>query len=487
MAGVVLIQKFIQPGGKAYTGYVDYMDRPEAIGSRSDLRDYDIFGTYQEYMGNPEKSTGLFNDDEDYISSAEKEQMKKIFNQSGKQGGILYQTVLSFEPEWLKENGIMDSDGHIHEDLLREYTRIAVNTIQEKEDMKSFVWTAAIHYNTAHPHIHIAMVDPTPSWVPGHGRCRVNAEGDLYQRGKWKENTMEAAKSRIVNKVPCAVAVHRKGSGKNVHAHIVFSESELLSEPDIKIASRNMFYDENGKHCRTKKEILGEDGQIRPGCRILKKGEVYKTKYFKGKREDLKSNKNAHVFKQHYAEMLDLKVFDRDSYQLAQIKYGKGNPKENEIKEYNAGVQEYNRAVSEGIKKGVIAKEEAKLNTSALRDLRKRHRPVPGEEKIRYTYRLERILTVIDTLKGDLHAKLDKIAQKANMSLSMGIEKKPSVKEQLDRARQERDPETEQPKFINQGLSPRKKSVRDQLRGHRDRDDKPEPRKKADKGWDMDR
>lgn len=288
-------------------------------------------------------------------------------------------------------------------------------------------------------------------------------------------------------KVPCAVAVHRKGSGKNVHAHIVFSESELLSEPDIKIASRNMFYDENGKHCRTKKEILGEDGQIRPGCRILKKGEVYKTKYFKGKREDLKSNKNAHVFKQHYAEMLDLKVFDRDSYQLAQIKYGKGNPKENEIKEYNAGVQEYNRAVSEGIKKGVIAKEEAKLNTSALRDLRKRHRPVPGEEKIRYTSRLERILTAIDTLKEDLHAKLDKIAQKANMSLSMGIEKKPSVKEQLDRARQYKDPETEQPKFINQGLSPRKKSVRDQLRGHRDRDDKLEPRKKADKGWDMDR
>lgn len=200
MAGIVLVQKFIQPGGAAYKGYVDYMDRPEAISSRSDLRDYDIFGTYQEYMGNPEKSTGLFND-EDYISSAKKEQIKKIFNQSGKQGGILYQTVLSFEPEWLKENGIMDSDGHIHEDLLREYTRIAVNTIQEKEDMKSFVWTAAVHYNTAHPHIHIAMVDPNPSWIPGRGRCKVDAEGNLYQRGKWKESTMAAAKSRIVNKV----------------------------------------------------------------------------------------------------------------------------------------------------------------------------------------------------------------------------------------------------------------------------------------------
>ena len=200
MAGIVLVQKFIQPGGKAYKGYVDYMDRPEAIGSRSDLSDYDTFGTYQEYMGNPEKSTGLFNNG-DYISSEEKNQIKEIFNQSGKQGGILYQTVISFEPKWLQENGIMDDHEYIHEELLREYTRIAVNTIQEKENMKSFVWTAAVHYNTAHPHIHIAMVDPKPSWIPGHGRCRVNSEGDLYQRGKWRESTMEAAKSRIVNKV----------------------------------------------------------------------------------------------------------------------------------------------------------------------------------------------------------------------------------------------------------------------------------------------
>ena len=202
MAGIVLVQKFIQPGGTsmAYKGYVDYMDRPEAIGIHQDLEVYDIFGTYQEYMGNPEKSTGLFNE-QDYIKPKEKAQIKEIFNQAGNKGGILYQTVISFEPEWLKTNNIMNDDGYIHEDLLREYTRIAVNTIQEKEDMKSFVWTAAVHYNTAHPHIHIAMVDPEPSWVPGRGRCRVNANGELYQRGKWKESTMEAAKSRIVNKV----------------------------------------------------------------------------------------------------------------------------------------------------------------------------------------------------------------------------------------------------------------------------------------------
>ena len=53
---------------------------------------------------------------------------------------------------------------------------------------------------------------------------------------------------------------------------------------------RDMFYAENGKHVRTKKEILGEDGEIREGCRIVKKGEVYEKKLFTAKDERFKSN-----------------------------------------------------------------------------------------------------------------------------------------------------------------------------------------------------
>ena len=43
----------------------------------------------------------------------------------------------------------------------------------------------------------------------------------------------------------------------------------LLPEPDIKIASRRVFYDETCKRVRTKKEIIGEDGQIRKGCTVI--------------------------------------------------------------------------------------------------------------------------------------------------------------------------------------------------------------------------
>ena len=67
-------------------------------------------------------------------------------------------------------------------------------------------------------------------------------------------------------------ALHHNKRKTNYHIHLIFSERKLLPEPDIKIATRSVFYDETGKRVRTKKEITGEDGQIRKGCTVIKKG-----------------------------------------------------------------------------------------------------------------------------------------------------------------------------------------------------------------------
>ena len=69
----------------------------------------------------------------------------------------------------------------------------------------------------------------------------------------------------------------------NFHIHLIFSERQLLAEPVIKIATRNMFYDEHGNHVRTKKEILDEAGNIRKRCKVIGKGEVYEKKLFTSK------------------------------------------------------------------------------------------------------------------------------------------------------------------------------------------------------------
>ena len=60
--------------------------------------------------------------------------------------------------------------------------------------------------------------------------------------------------------VECVSALHHNKRKTNYHIHLIFSERERLPEPIEKTATRNMFYDKQGKHVRTKKEILDENG-----------------------------------------------------------------------------------------------------------------------------------------------------------------------------------------------------------------------------------
>ena len=48
--------------------------------------------------------------------------------------------------------------------------------------------------------------------------------------------------------VECSAALHHNKAKTNYHIHLVFSERKMLENPEVKIASRNMFYDEQGKH-----------------------------------------------------------------------------------------------------------------------------------------------------------------------------------------------------------------------------------------------
>ena len=89
--------------------------------------------------------------------------------------------------------------------------------------------------------------------------------------------------------VECSAALHHNKKMTNYHIHLVFSERKMLEHPEVKIATRNMFYDEQGKHRRTKKEVLDEQGNLRAGCSIIPKGEVYESYIFTKKDEWFKN------------------------------------------------------------------------------------------------------------------------------------------------------------------------------------------------------
>ena len=58
-AGVTLMQDFCRPGSDAYKGYIDYITREEAQRNNA----FATFNLFNDYMGNPEKSTGLFSEE----------------------------------------------------------------------------------------------------------------------------------------------------------------------------------------------------------------------------------------------------------------------------------------------------------------------------------------------------------------------------------------------------------------------------------------
>ena len=175
----------------------------------------------------------------------------------------------------------------------------------------------------------------------------------------------------------CSAALHHNKTKTNYHIHLVFSERKMLEQPEVKIATRNMFYDEQGKHRRTKKEILDEQGNIRAGCSIISKGEVYESHIFTKKEEWFKDKSFTKEVKELFTDTINcyvkeesekLSVFQQGGVYLATKKIGKNNPKAEEIKADNAARQEWNRTVDVALVEGVPEKDILKIKQEKITD-----------------------------------------------------------------------------------------------------------------------
>ena len=175
--------------------------------------------------------------------------------------------------------------------------------------------------------------------------------------------------------VECIAALHHNKRKTNYHIHLIFSERKLLEEPVEKIATRNMFYDENGKHVCTKKEILDETGQFRSGCKIIPKGEVYERNIFTIKDSRFKSDSFLDEVKRSYTDLINiyvwddkekLKVFDKNGVYLPMKKVGKNNPKAEQIEADNRVRAMWNQTVDRALVSGVPEKQILDVKQSKI-------------------------------------------------------------------------------------------------------------------------
>lgn len=157
--------------------------------------------------------------------------------------------------------------------------------------------------------------------------------------------------------VNCIVAMHHNKTKTNLHIHLIFSEREELKNGIKKIATRNMFYDETGKHVRTKKEILDDNGDVRKGCNIIRKGQVYEYNRFSKKKVEFKARSFLKGVKSLYTEHINsflndkdkLQVFNNKDVYLPTKKIGKNNPKAEQIRKNNQVRMKWNSTVDEAL------------------------------------------------------------------------------------------------------------------------------------------
>lgn len=215
-AGVVVVTKFCRSNSSTFTSYIDYIDRKEAVRAENTAK----YNLYQDYMGNPDKTAGLFTEQKDIATEKDRQELKNIFKTAQENGSLMWQTVISFDNRWLEENGLYRKEtGILDEERIKGITRSSVQRMLEKEGLENAVWSAAIHYNTDNIHIHVATVEPVPmrekrdyvqyEYREENGRLvkreKMDENGQPVKKSEYKgtfrQGSLEACKREVVNQI----------------------------------------------------------------------------------------------------------------------------------------------------------------------------------------------------------------------------------------------------------------------------------------------
>ncbi|EJE26573.1 hypothetical protein HMPREF9975_01189 [Staphylococcus epidermidis NIHLM001] len=102
-----------------------------------------------------------FNSEHEFIEEQEMNRLKDKFQEANKKSHVMYQDVVSFDNQFLKDNHLFnESLDKLDEPKIKKATRRMVNQMikDNKMDKDHTFWCANIHYDTDNIHIHIATL-----------------------------------------------------------------------------------------------------------------------------------------------------------------------------------------------------------------------------------------------------------------------------------------------------------------------------------------
>ena len=296
MVGITMMTRFVQNSGAGFSDFLDYIGREEAV-------DPFAYSEYvSEYMDNPEKTYGLFTENRDFLSEGDREKMRECFATAQDKGSLLWQSVLSFDNRWLSINGIYNFKTEmLDEEKMRECTRAAMRELFRRENMEGFIYAAAIHKNTDNIHVHIAIADPEPVWKEGAGRCYKNRKGELLQRGKFKNKSIEAVKSKFTSEV-------FRGQQENIKINEIMRGQILSKQNDFSMK----------ENIQLRSQFIKLAESLPDDLRLLK----YNNNAMLAYRADIDRLSKQYVDKYYSEEMQELRELIRIQDERYRITYG---------------------------------------------------------------------------------------------------------------------------------------------------------------------
>lgn len=344
--GVVVISKFLISSNKKFKKYINYMGRDEAI--RNEY--FNRYSIYEDYMGNPEKTTGLFDSNSNCMSKEEKEYAQKLFEQAQQNGSVMWQDVFSFDNKWLEEQGLYDPlTGSLDENKIKNAVRKAIDYSLEKKDMKdTAIWNGAIHYNTDNIHIHVAICEPNPK----------------NTRGKRTQKTLDKMKSVFVNEL-----LNSRENYKDINNSIrneIIDSNKKVKDKKLKRLAKKVI-----------KNLPDDKRQWHYGYNTMKEAnkyldemtEYYIKTYKRKEYEELleKLDKQEQILKEAYGEGGREKYKDYKQNKIDELYQRMGNAFLTEIKNIQLeNKKTYNKPFKKRYNKTILSKKDINRINKAL-------------------------------------------------------------------------------------------------------------------------
>lgn len=203
---------------QGFSRYLDYMERKEVEFETKNqttfkTRKSSILATDNGFKTKSGKE-GLFDFYNDVVSPSQRIFYNRKFDESYKKGGLLWKPIISFDNDWLKEQGVLVNDV-VDEEKLKQSARYMITALLKERNLEREVyWAGQIHYDTDNIHFHVAMVEKNPISVKDmndkeektHGKFsqksinQMKAAGvrELADRKKEKQQIHDVARVRIL-------------------------------------------------------------------------------------------------------------------------------------------------------------------------------------------------------------------------------------------------------------------------------------------------